>query len=133
MFKANNCTSMGDWLRVYNIADVVTFIEALRRMGEQYYPDKIDVCKDAVSIPGTSMTYGLKKSLEKDKKLELYSTGGICHICRNRREELQHCSCKGALKCGGYCEECQFFVVVIVKNVRLCKSVDVKRQPFISC
>ena len=107
MFKANNCTSMGDWLQVYNVADVVPFIEAFRKMAEQYYPDKIDVCKDAVSIPGISMTYVLNKSLEKDKKLELYSSGGICHICRDRREELQHCSCKGALKCGGYCEECQ--------------------------
>ena len=23
------------------------------------------------------------------------------------QEELQHCSCNGALKCGGYCKECQ--------------------------
>ena len=47
---------MGDWLRVYNVADVVPFIEALRKMAGQFYPDKIDVCKDAVSIPGISMT-----------------------------------------------------------------------------
>ena len=57
MFKANNCTTMGDWLRVYNVADVLPFIEAFRKMAEQYYSDKIDVCKDAVSIPGISMTY----------------------------------------------------------------------------
>ena len=25
----------------------------------------------------------------------------------SKREELQHCSCNGALKCGGYCKECQ--------------------------
>ena len=56
---------MGDWLRVYNVADVVPFIEAFRKMAGQYYPDKIDVCKDAVSIPGISMTYVLNKSLEK--------------------------------------------------------------------
>ena len=36
---------MGEWLRVYNVADVVSFIEAFRKMA-----DKIDVCKDAVSI-----------------------------------------------------------------------------------
>ena len=98
---------MGDWLRVYNVADVVPFIEAFRKMAGQYYPDKIDVCKDAVSIPGISMTYVLNKSLEKSKKLGLYSPGGICHLCRDTREELQHCSCNGALKCGAYCEECQ--------------------------
>ena len=66
LFKENDCTTMG---------------EAFRKMAGQYYPDKIDVCKDAVSIPGISMTYVLNKSLEKNKKLELYSPGGICHLC----------------------------------------------------
>ena len=41
---------MGDWLRICNAADVVPFIEVFRKMAGQYYPDKIDVCKDAVSI-----------------------------------------------------------------------------------
>ena len=56
---------MGDWLRTYNVADVVPFIEAFKKMAEHYYPNKIDVCKDAVSIPGISMTYVLNKSLGK--------------------------------------------------------------------
>ena len=97
---------MGDWLRVYNVADVVPFIEAFRKMAEQYYPDKIDVGKDAVSIPGISMTYVLNKSLKKNKELELYSPGGICQLCRDIREELQHSSCNRALRCGAYCKEC---------------------------
>ena len=117
LFKENDCTTMGDWLRVYNVADVVPFIEAFRKMAGQYYPDKIDVCKDAVSIPGISMTYVLNKSLEKNKKLELYSPGGICHLCRDIWKELQHCSCNGALKCGGYCKECQ----LDMKNLEKCK------------
>ena len=62
---------MGNWLRVYNAADVVPFIEAFKKMAGQYYLDKIDVCKDAVSIPGISMTYVLNKSLEKNKGVEL--------------------------------------------------------------
>ena len=98
---------MGDWLRVYNVANVVPFIEAFIKMARQFYPDKFDVCKDAVTIPGISMTYVLNKSLEKTKKLELYSPGGICYLCRDKREELQHCSHNGALKCGGYCEKIQ--------------------------
>ena len=49
----------------------------------------------------------LNKSFEKNKGLELYSPGGICHLCRDIREELQHCSCNGALKCGASCKECQ--------------------------
>ena len=68
LFKENDCTTMGDWLRVYNVVDVVPFIEAFRKMAGHYYPDKIDVCKDAVSIPGISMTYVLNKSLEKKQK-----------------------------------------------------------------
>ena len=38
MFKENDCITMGDWLRAYNVADVVPFIEAFRKMAEQYYP-----------------------------------------------------------------------------------------------
>ena len=47
---------MGDWLQIYSVADVAPFIEAVRKMAGQYYPDEIDVSKDAVSIPGISMT-----------------------------------------------------------------------------
>ena len=114
LFKENDCITMGDWLRVYNIADVVLFIEAFRKTAEQYYPDKINVCKDAVSIPGISMTYVVNKSLEKTGH-ELYSPGGICHLCRDKRQELQHCSCNGALKCGGYCKECQLDMQALEK------------------
>ena len=115
MFKANDCTTMDDWLRLYKVADVAPFIETFRKMAEQYYPDKIDVCQDAVSIPGISMTYVLNKSLEKNKKLELYPPEGVCHIFRDKREELQHCSCNGALKCGGYCEEYQLDLIALQK------------------
>ena len=51
LFKENDCTTMDNWPRAYNVADVVPFIETFRKMAEQYYPDKVDVCKDAVSIP----------------------------------------------------------------------------------
>ena len=65
LFKENDCTTMGDWLRVYNVSDVVPFIETFRKMAEQFYPDKIDICKDAVGISGISITYVLSKSLKK--------------------------------------------------------------------
>ena len=48
---------MDDWLGVCTIGDVMPFVEALRKMAEQYYPNKNDVCKDAVIILGTSITY----------------------------------------------------------------------------
>ena len=62
------------------------------------------------------MTYVLNKSLEKNEGLELYSPGGICHLCPGKREELQHCTCNGALKGGGYCEECQLDMQILEKS-----------------
>ena len=40
LLKENDCTAMGDWLRIYNVADVASFIEAFRKMAGQYYPNK---------------------------------------------------------------------------------------------
>ena len=57
----------------------------------------------------------LNKSLEKNKGLELYSPGGICRLCRDKWEKLQHCSCNGALKCGGNCEEYQLDMQALEK------------------
>ena len=68
LFKENDCTAMGDWLRVYKVADVVPFIEAFRKVAEQYYSDKTDACMDAVSILDISMTYVLNKSPRKKQK-----------------------------------------------------------------
>ena len=41
---------MMDWLKECNLADVIPFVEALEKTREQYYPDGIDMLKDAVSI-----------------------------------------------------------------------------------
>ena len=117
---------MGDWLRVYNVADVVPFIEAFRKMAEQYYPDKIDVCKDALSIPCISMAYVLNKSLEKTKGLSYIHQGAfISYVEINEKSS----STVVVMAPWG--------VVVIVENVsqicKLWKSVSVKRQPFMGC
>ena len=39
----------------------------------------------------------------------------FCHLCRDIREELQHCSFNGALKFGTYCKECQLDMQVLEK------------------
>ena len=49
---------MMDWLREYNLADIIHFVEALEKTREQYYPDEIDMLKDAVSI--TFLLTGLR-------------------------------------------------------------------------
>ena len=46
-----------DWLRVYNEANVIPFIKAVDKTCWQYYPEKINMLKDMVNIPGISMTY----------------------------------------------------------------------------
>ena len=66
MFEANDCATHA----IYKVAEVVSFIGDFIKTAKQYYRDKIDVYKNLVSIPGISMTCAMKKSLEKDKKLE---------------------------------------------------------------
>ena len=66
-FSKRGCVTMKDWLKEYNLADVKPFIEALEKTREQYYPDEIDLLKDAVSIPGISMMYVLNEALKRKK------------------------------------------------------------------
>ena len=79
-FHKRGCVTMKDWLKEYNLADVEPFIEALEKTREQYYPDEIDLLKDAVSIPGISMTYVLNKALKMKKKSDpdLFAPGEPC-------------------------------------------------------
>ena len=53
------------------------------------------------------MTYVFLKSLERDKKFKLYALGSICHLCGDKREESQNCSCSSVFKCGGFSKEWQ--------------------------
>ena len=75
---------MKDCLREYNLAGVRFFIEALDKTRSQYYQDRIDVFKDAVSIPGILMTYVLTKALQmkKNNDANLCAPGQPCiHKC----------------------------------------------------
>ena len=102
-FQKRGCVTMMDWLREYNIHDVVPFKEALEKTREQYYPDKIDILKDAVSIPGISMTYVFNKAIEMRKRgePELFAPGDPCHHkCDNtcRKKACKEC-CKVRKEC----------------------------------
>ena len=79
-FRKRGCETMEDWLEEYNLADVKPFINALEKTREQYYPDEIDLLKDAVSIPGISMNYVLNKALKMKKKSgpDLFAPGDPC-------------------------------------------------------
>ena len=103
-FHKRGCATMKDWLKEYNLADVEPFIEALEKTREQYYPDEIDLLKDAVSIPGISMTYVLNKALKMKKKSDpdLFAPGDPCKCkCKN------DCQKKGCEKCKEIRDNCE--------------------------
>ena len=107
-FSKRGCVTMKDWLKEYNLADVTPFIEALEKTREQYYPDEIDLLKDAVSIPGISMMYVLNEALKRKKYSEpdLFAPGEPCKC---------ECSSDDCRKTEG-CEKCK----EIRDNCKIC-------------
>ena len=90
---------MMDWLKVYNEANLIPFIEAIDKTPKQCYPDKIHMLKDAISIPGISMIYALNKLLKKKQPGEppLLAPGQPCtHKCAECEVNPKHC-----------CDECK--------------------------
>ena len=107
-FSKRGCVTMKDWVKEYNLADVTPFIEALEKTREQYYPDEIDLLKDAVSIPGISMMYVLNEALKRKKYSEpdLFAPGEPCKC---------ECSSDDCGKTEG-CEKCK----EIRDNCKIC-------------
>ena len=100
-FSKRGCVTMEDWLREYNLADVKPFIEALEKTREQYYPDEIDLLKDAVSIPGISMMYVLNEALKRKKYSEpdLFAPGEPCKCeCSDDCEKVRCKDCREVRK-----------------------------------
>ena len=106
-FHKRGCVTMKDWLNEYNLADVEPFIEALEKTREQYYPDEIDLLKDAVSIPGISMTYVLNKALKRKKYSEpdLFAPGEPCK-CECSSDDCQKKGCEKCKEIRDNCEIC---------------------------
>ena len=76
IFKERGMQTFGDWMEYYNNLDVAPFLEALQKMKEFYTSLGIDILKDAVSLPGVSEKYILRKTLQPRwgyKPPELYS------------------------------------------------------------
>ena len=105
-FRKKGCVTMKDWLKEYNLADVTPFIEALEKTREQYYPDEIDLLKDAVSIPGISMMYVLNEASKRRKYSEpdLYAPGEPCK-CKCS-DDCKKASCKDCKEVRKDCKIC---------------------------
>ena len=103
-FSKRGCVTMKDWLKKYNLADVKPFIEALEKTREQYYPDEIDLLKDAVSIPGISMMYVLNEALKRKKYSEpdLFAPGEPCKC--ECSDDCEKASCE---KCEEIRKDCK--------------------------
>ena len=73
LFKQKGMPTFAVWLRYYNNLDVAPGLGALERMRAFYTEKGIDILKDAVSIPGVSLHYLLRGSVERGAGL--YSSG----------------------------------------------------------
>lgn len=57
IWKDNNMKTLKDYLIYYNNLDVVPFVESIEKMKSFYKVKKLDMFKDAISIPGLSNKY----------------------------------------------------------------------------
>ena len=64
IFREKGMRTFGDWLEYYNNLGVAPFLEALQKMKEFYTDLGVDIFKDAVSLPGVSKQYLLRKTLQ---------------------------------------------------------------------
>jgi len=61
--------TFADWLRYYNDRDVGPGLEVLEKMCAFCTAKGIDILKDAVSLPGVSLHYLLRGTIERGAKL----------------------------------------------------------------
>ena len=71
LFREKGMKTFKDWVRYYNNLDVAPGLEALQKMKNFYTEKRIDIMKDAVSIPGVSLHYLLRGAIERNA--DLYS------------------------------------------------------------
>ena len=71
IFKEKGIKTFADWLRYYNNLDVAPGLKALEKMRALYTEKGIDILKDVVSLPGVSLHYPLRGTIERGA--ELYS------------------------------------------------------------
>ena len=69
IFKEKGMKTFADWLRYCNNLDVARGLEALEKMRALYTEKGIGILKDAVSLPGVSLHYLLRGTIERGANL----------------------------------------------------------------
>ena len=72
IFQERGFSTFGDWLEYYNRLDVEPFLLAATNMRDFYANLGVDIFKDAVSLPGVSLQYLMRKSLDNPATPPLY-------------------------------------------------------------
>lgn len=86
-FHDRGCVTMKDWLREYNLVDVIPFTEFIKKTKQYYTKLNIDLFKDAVSIPGISYRHVINTYIKNKSPSDpdLYTPGQPCtHTCNNQ-------------------------------------------------
>ena len=71
IFKEKGIQTFAVWLRYCNNLDVAPGLGALEEMGFFYTEKRIDILKDAVSLPGVSLHYLLRGTIERGVDLSI--------------------------------------------------------------
>ena len=69
IFEEKRMQTFADWLRYYSNLDVAPGLETLEKMRALYTDKGIDILKDAVSLPGVSLHYLLRGTIERGAEL----------------------------------------------------------------
>ena len=75
VFQERGMQTFGVWLEYYSNLDVTPFLETIEKMKAFYTNIGVDIFKDAVSLPGVSMQYILRRTLRGYNAPELYAPG----------------------------------------------------------
>ena len=76
VFQERGMQTFGYWLEYYNNLDVTPFLETIEKMKAFYTNIGVDIFKDAVSLPGVSMQYILRRTLTAYEMLKAAVVGG---------------------------------------------------------
>ena len=75
VFQERGMQTFGNWLEYYNNLDVTPFLETIEKMKAFFTNIGVDIFKDAVSLPGVSMQYVLRRTLRGRNAPELFAPG----------------------------------------------------------